>query len=238
MDEELNYYVLFRGDFPWPDDEYFAASDELAEFLEQGLQERGLVIEKIDRSELGHYFTLKVGDVSINLLVSADILIDETGQFSLMPFENTTFWGRPVSPSHEDYRDLLTAINEVLQESERVSDIRWFPSFETSEYLNLMPPSEGPIREPTFEDNLPTVIKWDIFLTRITRPSVAIPLFLLIALGFMIVSVIEPKLQPMLIAIGVTLFLSMIFLIPLVMCICLRSLIKRQQSEQDSTESS
>lgn len=215
MTEDFNYFVDMKADFPWPESADEPAGEELANILAAGLPRHGIEVVKVEGDEYCYWVECLVGATNIDLNVSAEMLDDQHHRWQIIPWKqpNSSF-GRREDPD-PDYRVLMLAIDPVLKECDRISDIRWFPTYETPDYLALLPHSSGPIRDPDYEARLHPLIRLDQRIERITelffRPlgfTLAIVFVLLIVntfphyagqitgalfLGFVILAVIIPN---------------------------------------------
>lgn len=188
MATELNNYVDFKWDFARPKVvdglpvEPLGA--ELATFLANRLPGLGIEVLTVDKSEEGSYLICRSNASTIELMVSFDYWDMEDARWSILVCRKRTFWGKSNYPE-VDVRGLLYAVDKILKESGRITDIRWFPGFETSDYLSLMRPSDGPIRCPDLDQDLPFALRLDRFSRRLANvylPCVFIGGLIIVAL--------------------------------------------------------
>jgi hypothetical protein len=107
------------------------------------------------------------------------------------------------------------SIDKVLKGSNRISDVRWFPSFETPDYLSLMRPSNGPLREPQLDSDLSFALKFEranVLFVNFGLPGIAI---FGIVVAVLFKNVFPESVNWIWGAIG-TLFLVSVFILPCV----------------------
>ena len=181
MNDELNYYVDLRADFKRPESIEEPTGGELAGILAAGLPAYGITVNKNKGVDSCHYVACVAGSSIIELMVSTQIFDETEERWDILPNASDTV---PVS----DYRTLLMAVDSVLRNCDRISDIRWFPQFETPEYLALMPSSPGPIRDANLKDCVHPLIHCYWSLNRvnnaITHPIAVISYFLFVCVLF------------------------------------------------------
>lgn len=157
MKIDLHNYVDMRADFHRPAAIDQPTGGELAAILAAGIAQRDIRVTKTEAVDFANYVECEVGTSSIELMVGAEFLNGANDRWYVQPLAKRTFFGTK-EVSENDYRELLLALDDVLKNCDRVSDIRWYPSFDTPEYLALMPRSDGPIPEPSYFDNLHPLI--------------------------------------------------------------------------------
>lgn len=167
MKIDLHYYVTLRADFPRPESIEEPTGADLAAILSAGLAQRNIKIAKTEAVDFANYVECELGSSSIELMVGAELLDDANDLWYIQPCAKRTYFGSK-KVSENDFRKLLIAVNDVLQNCERISEIRWFPSFDTPEYLALMPRSDGPIADPDYFDKLHPLIRVYWRLNQIT----------------------------------------------------------------------
>jgi len=223
MGEDLNYYVDFRADFKRPASLEEPAGEELARLLEEGLPAHGIPALKVKDGNFSYFVECLSGTSKIELMLGlVDPVDDDCYRWLVLPCAKRNFFGRKDYPE-SDYRQLLFAIDKTLQGCDRVEDIRWFPGFETQEYLSLMPPSPGPLRDPQLDERVHPLVRFDRRVNRITH-TVLSPLGLILGIIFWVsLGVMSPSLAGYL-------FLSMLGLfvgIPIVLSFLIRSAARR-----------
>jgi hypothetical protein len=156
-------------------------------------------------------------------MVSADFLNDEDSRWHIQPCAKRSFFGRKDHPE-SDYRTLLLAVDKTLRDCSHISDIRWFPFFDTPDYLALLPYSSGPVRAADFQEQLHPLIRLDWQISRISS-AIASPLGL--ALGFVFLLLIAAIAPAFVRYIAFAVFVFMLVLMVVVPMV-LGSLIRRQ----------
>jgi hypothetical protein len=176
--------------------------------------------------DLAHCVECKSGSSTIELMVGAELRDDANDRWYIQPCTKKSLFGPKKVPS-SDCRSLLLAVDEVLQASERVSDIRWYPSFDTPEYLALMPHSGGPVRDADFDDRLHPLIRFYWKLDRITS-AIAHPLgvasFFVLAC---ILIVVAPRSGPVIMAVLFLTVLALCTIVPMILSVVVSREAKR-----------
>ncbi len=227
MNEELHYYVDLRADFKRPESIDEPTGAELAAIIGDGLPKHGVTVCKNEGVDFAHYVECVAGSSRIELMVGAEVLSEEDNRWYIQPCAKRTFFGCQAV-SNSDYRMLLLAVDAILRECQRVSDIRWFPTFETPEYLALMPYANGPIRDPDYAHHLHPLIWFDWQLNRITnlivRPLGIISFFLLSC----VLVVALPAVGPVVITVLFFSALALMTVVPFVLSILVDRAAKRK----------
>lgn len=172
MNEELHSYVDVRADFPRPESIDVPTGSELATILADELPKHGVQATKSKDVDFAHYVECSMRASTIELMVGAEYLDEADNRWYVQVCPKRTFFGRQAV-TYSDYRELLLAVDAVLRECDRVSEIRWFPNFEVPEYLALMPRADGPIRAPDYIQQLHPLIWFDWQLDRISNQIVS-----------------------------------------------------------------
>ncbi len=209
----INKFVVFHADFRWPTPDEIAAAEELAEHLAASLTAHGISVEEVDGDELGHEIKCGVGDSTITLWVTADTLKDEPGDWTAGICAKQTFFGDKPH-AEDDVITLVQALDACLQESERIWDIRWYPHFETPDYLALMTASDGPICDPELYEQMHPVLRRDMQLMRLTNLVCGLRGFLLFACVYIVLRTVAPQLAHLALGVFAALFLVFVFLVP------------------------
>jgi hypothetical protein len=145
-------------------------------------------------------------------MVGAELLDDEHNRWYIMPCRKRSTFDRK-DHLESDYRQLMLAIDPVLKNCDRISDIRWFPGFETPDYLALLPHSLGPIRDADYETRLHPLIRLDRRIDRITD-AIASPVR--VFLGFVFACTLVIALPKYGVSIVTALFFGFLFLVVVV----------------------
>ena len=193
MTDELNYYVDLRADFKHPDSIDEPSGEELAAILAEGLPTHGITVLKTEGIDFSYFVECVSGSSTIELMVGDDFLLDDAdNRWYIQPCKDRSFFSRK-DQFESDCRTLLLAVDKTLRGCSRISDIRWFPFFETPDYLALLPYSSGPVRAPDFMEQLHPLIRFDWRVSRILS-AIASPLGIILGfLLFVVLTGITPK---------------------------------------------
>ena len=172
MHEQLHYYVHFQADFIRPASYDEPSGQELAAVLADGLPLYGINVEKVEGLDFAHYLQCVSGSSTIELMVGAELDMEREQLWYVQPCAKRSIFQRSVVP-FEDYRDLLLAVDATLQRCDRVTAIRWFPAFETNDYLSLMPEATSPLRAADYEASLHPLIRLQWRLNRLLHVAVS-----------------------------------------------------------------
>ena len=218
MNEELHYYVDLCGDFRRPASIEEPSGDELAAILADGLPEHGVAVLKNEGVDFSHYLDCDVDGCTVELMVGAEVLDDTNNRWYIQPCAKRNFFGRETV-SDATYRTLLLAVDAVIRSSPRISDVRWFPCFDTPEYLALMPVASNPIRTPDYADNLHPLIRtyWNLnsISNLCVHPISLVLFFVLASFG----SFLFPAIGPMVASIVFFTALGIMTVVPFVLSI-------------------
>jgi len=158
MKSNLLYYVHFKADFSRPDNVMGPTGEELAEILFAGLTEEGIEVTKAQEFDVANYLECQLGSSEIELLVGADLEAKSNDQWYISSCQKRgNFRDKPIP--EEVYRDFLIDVNNVIHNSPRISEIRWFPGYDTLDVLSLMPLSDSPVRSPGYDDEILPLIR-------------------------------------------------------------------------------
>jgi hypothetical protein len=128
-----------------------------------------------------------------------------------------------------DLRAVLQSVDGALRRCSRVSDVRWYPSFDTPQYLALMPYSDEPIPEPDYGSKPHPLIGlyWRLnnVTEMITSPVTAIGFFLF---AFTL-TVIAPEVGLVVIMVLFFAALAVMILAPLMLSILVSHEAQRRQ---------
>ncbi len=124
-------------------------------------------------------------------MVGAEVLGEEKDRWYIQACSKESYFTRKDHPK-ADYRRLLLAVDATLQENDRVADIRWFPGYETPNYLALLPHSSGPLRDADYEQQLNRWVRLDWRFNRITNVAFSPVGFLLAVALFCALALIFP----------------------------------------------
>jgi len=229
MNEDLHFYVDLRGDFRRPESIEEPSGDELAAILANGLPEHGVAVLKNEGIDFSHYLDCDVDGCTVELMVGAEVLDGTNNRWYIQPYAKRNFFGRETVPAAA-YRKLLIAVDAVLHSSPRISDIRWFPSFDTPEYLALMPAASTPIRADDYADNLHPLIRtyWSLntFTNACVHPVSLILFFVFASFG----SFLFPGIAPMIASVVFFAALAMMTVVPFMLSIFVNREAKRSAS--------
>ncbi len=226
MNDTLNYYVDLKADFNRVESLEKPSGEELANIIATGLPSHGITIRKIEGVDFCHYIECDVGSSTIELMVGEQLLDETKSRWDIQPCAKRSIFGRDRVPD-ENYRLLLSAVDTMLRECDRISDIRWFPGFETPEYLALMPYSAGPIRDPDYEKRLHPLTRLDWLLNRaanLTWGPIGIISFVILAC---VLGVLMPKTFVPVITVLFFAILALGTIIPFVLSVLMRREAKR-----------
>lgn len=160
----LNTFIDLIGDFPKPTVLDDTPGKELSDLLAAGLAKRGFKVTQVMDEGLGYHITCRQENYLFRATVTIDDLIT-IQRWNIITDFKVPFVERVLRrPWPSGFEHFLFAINDVLRESDRVTSIRWFPYFDTPNYLAIQPASEGPIPELSADTHLPLVIRFDRFL--------------------------------------------------------------------------
>lgn len=136
MAKALNSFADFIADFPydsaWMEDPTKdLPGKELTALLANGLRERDFEIQIV--GPIGHGYVIECQSHLRSLTIS--ITVDDPWEMRRWNVECTPGgpWWAPftVHPDQTAHRKLVMAIHEILTESKRIWDVRWFPSYES-----------------------------------------------------------------------------------------------------------
>lgn len=167
----MNSYARFRADFDRPQFIHEPSGEELADFLAEGLADHGIAARKADDADFQHYLECDCGNSQIELAVGVDVF-DDNGDdhWSIMLCRPSKSFFRRKGPS-SDTLAILHAVSETIGKSERITDIRWYPLFDTPETLSLIPYSHGPDLSPNFYEQVHPLIRLEWTLNGIAFPA-------------------------------------------------------------------
>jgi len=188
LQQPLNTFIDLIGDFPKPIGHDDTPGKELAELVADGLAQRGFSDLQVMDGDFGFYVICTQGNCQLEAMVTVDDCTDMQRWQIITNFRVPLLERVFRRPWPQIFEDFLFAIDNILHESDRVTSIRWYPYFETSDYLALQPHSEGPIRELSADKQLPLLIRMDRYLEwifqRITSPiGIAVAFAIFISLG-------------------------------------------------------
>jgi hypothetical protein len=141
MAEALNSFVDFIGDFPyqpgWTEDSAIGLpGKDVAALLANGLRERGFGVESVEAIDYGYFLNCQRDRRTFTISVTVDDPW-HMRRWNVACPSTTRLWARIIGRSdHAAHRDVLLAIHDVLTTSNRISGLRWFPSFEPPDYLH------------------------------------------------------------------------------------------------------
>jgi hypothetical protein len=151
MAEALNTFADFIGDFPyvpgWTEDPKVALpGKDVAALLANGLRKRGFTIGKFEAVDYGHFLDCESGGFTFEISVT----VDDPWQMKRWTVQcpSTASWWTSITgqTDHAAHRNLLMAIHDVLSRSNRISDLRWFPSVEPADHLRDQDANSSPLR--------------------------------------------------------------------------------------------
>jgi len=183
MKFDLHHYVDFQGDFERPESFDEPSGEELADFLADALTRDGIAIVSVEGMDFAHYVDCECGASTIELMVGAEVADDRDDRWYVQPCRKHSFFG--YKPVHDpDLRRLLLSVDKALRHCSRVSDVRWYPAFDTAEYLALMPYSDSPIPQPDYGSDLHPLIwlYWNLnqLTGKITHPLAIVGFIILV----------------------------------------------------------
>lgn len=229
MNEDLHYYVDLCGDFRRPESIVEPSGDELAAILSDGLPDHGVAVLKNEGIDFSHFLDCVVDGCTVELMVGAEVLDDTNSRWYIQPCAKRNFFGRQAIPDAA-YRTLLLAVDTVLHSSTRISKIRWFPSFDSPEYLTLMPSANSPIRAADYADNLHPLIRAHWNLIAVTNacvhPISVILFFIFASFG----SLLFPAVGPTIASVVFFAALATMTVVPFVLSIFVNREAKRTSS--------
>lgn len=157
MKTDLHTYVVIEGDFRRIPDFDQPTGGDLAEVLAQGLPTQGITVRETEGVDFAHYIKCEVQTSGFQLTVSEETPWDPETNWSVMVCwsDRSAFSRIPTAR----LRQLLLAINEVLHECDRITDVRWYPWFDESEHLFLMHRADSPIIEADYWETLRPLIR-------------------------------------------------------------------------------
>jgi hypothetical protein len=167
MPEELNYYVDFRADFLALDADDEAHGPELAQLLADELSKHDIAVRTFE-THRDRFIQCSCGVTKIGLSIGPELFEGQGDRWFIQLCGKRSFLGREQHPE-SDCRKLLVAIGEILNESDRVFDIRWYPYFELLPDRELIKPSAGPLRETPLDEQLHPLSRLERKLSRIDR---------------------------------------------------------------------
>ncbi|MBB3210535.1 hypothetical protein FHS27_006382 [Rhodopirellula rubra] len=229
MNEELHYYVDLCGDLRRPESIEEPSGDELAAILADGLPKHGVAVLKNEGVDFSHYLDCDVDGSTVELMVGAEVLDDTNNRWYIQPCAKRNFFGRETVPD-ATYRTVLLAVDAVIRSSPRISDVRWFPCFDTPEYLTLMPGANSPIRAPDYADNAHPLIRAYWNLNAITNICLH-PVFMV---SFFLLTIVLvgtfPNVGPAIITVLFFSILALMTVVPFVLSIFVGRAAKRSAS--------
>lgn len=152
MVESLNTFVDFMADFPyepgWTESSAIALpGKDVAALLADGLRMRGFAVQNVAAIDYGYFLDCLCDGRTFEISVTVDDPW-EMRRWNVDCSSTTGFWAWLFGPSdHAAHRNLLMAIHNVLTGSNRISGVRWFPSFEPPGYLKNRNAHALPIRQ-------------------------------------------------------------------------------------------
>ncbi len=181
MRPRLNTFVDLVADFPKPDYRTEVPGKDLAELLARALRARGIDVLSIEGTDIAHYIRCRSGRREFKMMVSVDDFKEVNRWQILCPSTLGVIDHWLGRTDHDDHQRLLLAIDETLRESDTIHGVRWFPAYESPEYLDLLVPCEGPIRDPLPGPRVALIVRLDRFLDRLLLLSafISLPVFAL-----------------------------------------------------------
>jgi len=135
--------------------------------LADALARDGIAIIRNEGVDFAHYVECQAGISTIELMVGAELIDGGNDRWYVQPCRKRTFFGHKQMID-TDLRAILLSVDGALRDCPRVSDIRWYPSFDTPEYLALMPRSDGPVPESDYGSSLHPLIRFYWRLNQVT----------------------------------------------------------------------
>lgn len=172
MDEILNTYVAFRGDFTFPNSLLETApGEELADLLVEGLPDYGISAALCDEPDIAQYVDCIVDGVSLDLMVGGepDEIVGGILWFIMLTQTKRGWRKIDVEAERSACRTLLFAIDQILQGCRRIRDVRWYPQFDAFVDREWMLPSPGPVRDPELDEHLLSLFRLE---SRLFHPAV------------------------------------------------------------------
>jgi hypothetical protein len=150
-------FVDFHGDFPRPepptrsrDSKEKIPGRELAEFLVERLRAKGYAIEEPKSEDLGYLIKWRNKPYAFEI----NVWVDDLFQFDRWTLQTSWrrcgFWfsrSRIDQKSLKDLKGLLETLDQILKDSDKIRDLRWFPSFEPPRELKRQVGYAGPTSE-------------------------------------------------------------------------------------------
>lgn len=235
----INTYVDFLSDFPFPESfsPDFVPGEEVAQFLAAGLDKQDVKVLGVEEQEpaLGREILCMCEGQRFSIRVSVD-LWDDIGRWCLLTaMLNKKGRAGPLCGQAE--LDALTRflikVNEVLRDSAAIRDIRWFPHFDTSEYLEIQEPGDGPIRDPEADSRLPFVLRFERLLENIPRQFIVFFIAVII-----IVSLLNPNLGVTVVKVSIATLLVCIIVAPIFTSTWVRHLARHRRKQRRAREAS
>lgn len=157
MKPTLHNYVVIEGDFTRCCNIDEPTGGELAEVLARGLSTKNVAVLDLEGVDFAHYIECELNGSRFNLMVGEETPWDsETNWSVVFGHSKGTSWSKIPT---EHYRRLLLAVNDALHACGQITSVRWYPRFETPEYLTLMHRAESPIVSADYWETLHPLIR-------------------------------------------------------------------------------
>jgi len=146
MRHTLNTFVDFHADFLKPTSMDDPVGRDLAELVAAELRQHGIEVHCVEDDQFAYLILCKSGEQACELYAGVDCL-GEVDRWTLIIRPRYQFrwpWQRPPFDP-EQFKRLLLAVDDVLKQSDRIGDIRWFESFDVPDVLERRVAYGGPV---------------------------------------------------------------------------------------------
>ncbi len=141
------------------------AAQMITEQLVRELPNQGIKVASVDSDDVGFYLTCLLSDESFRIVVSESTAGDAPRCDILCPDNRRGAWFQRQPDSTEHVR-LVVALDAILRASDHITDVRWYPRYESPSCRLLMSGSESPLattapcRRVNFALMLPSALGW------------------------------------------------------------------------------
>ena len=187
LEIELLGYAELKTDFPPPENYLKPTGGMLARIIVDGLRKHKFDVSEPEAVDFANYVECKMGNCIFELMIGAEVNEDEDNRWYVLPSLKKRKC-RTTEATREDLQKLLIALSHVLNQSERVSDLSWYPAFDTPEFLALMPKSSSPVPGPDYLEQVHPLIRFywrsNMFFNRLHSPLAILSFFMFTCLMF------------------------------------------------------
>jgi|GEM_PF-4036924 len=169
MEKLLNLYAVVDADFARAKSFEVPSGKELAQVIADGLADQDVQVERVEPVDFCYAVKCDLGGIQVQFEVGEEIPPDESDAWSIQICAPDAS-KKQVDSAFVEIEKLLMALDHVLKTSERISEVRWYPSFETPGFLALMPALSGPTRSPDYESQLHPLTRYDQWWDRSKVP--------------------------------------------------------------------